>query len=267
VTGGGSGIGRAIVERFVLEGARVCACDISAERLQAGFGDTGGEVVCVQADVTSAADNRRAVATAVERFGRLDVFVGNAGIFDGYPRFRDLPPETLESAFHEVFSVNVKGCLLGALAALPELVKTGGNMVFTVSTAGFYPDGGGVLYTASKHALVGLIRQLAFELAPAVRVNGVAPGGTLTALAVAPSLRSVAGWGARTPEEKARRVRERTPLRMVMAPADHAAAYVLLASDQARSMTGIVIESDGGVGIRGMAAANDPLPPAGGGGE
>ncbi len=264
VTGGASGIGRAIVERFVLEGARVCACDISAERLEASFGGMG-EVLCVQADVTRAADNRRAVATAVKQFGRLDVFVGNAGIFDGYPWFRDLPWENLESGFDEVFNVNVKGCLLGALAALPELAKTGGNMIFTVSSAGFYPDGGGVVYTASKHALVGLIRQLAFELAPAVRVNGVAPGGTLTALAVAPSLTPVAGRRSRAPEEKARRVMARTPLRMAMEPADHAAAYVLLASDQARSMTGIVIESDGGIGIRGMAAPPDPrLPPGGG---
>ena len=80
-----------------------------------------------------------------------------------------------------MFGVNVKGYLLGAKAAYRELAKTRGSIIFTVSNAGFYPCGGGPLYTASKHAVVGLIRQLAYELAPSVRVNAVAPGLVRTA--------------------------------------------------------------------------------------
>lgn len=265
VTGGASGIGKAIVDGFLREGARVCVCDISAGRNRTNSRNLSRDILHVHADVRSAADNRRAVEAAVDAFGGLDVFVGNAGIFDGYPRFSELPSGVLESGFHEIFDVNVKGSLQGALAALPELVKRHGNMVFTVSTAGFYPDGGGVLYTASKHALVGLIRQLAFELAPTVRVNGVAPGGTLTALGVAPSLQALTAQRSGGREEKAKRVRARTPLRIAMVPEDHVAAYILLASDQARSMTGIVIESDGGIGIRGTAAANEATAPPGSG--
>ena len=259
VTGAGSGIGRAVAERFLREGARVCACDRSPERLERAFGPRGSEVVRVGADVTRAPDNQRAVAAAIDAFGRLDVFVGNAGIFDGYPRFLATPAAALESGFREVFDVNVLGCLLGAHAAAPALRQARGAMIFTVSSAGFYPDGGGVIYTASKHAVVGAIRQLAFELAPDVRVNGVAPGGTATELAGAASLARHAPRRV-TADEKAALVRARTPLRIAMVPDDHAAAYVLLASDDARAMTGVVIESDGGIGVRGAAASDAPPP-------
>ncbi len=94
----------------------------------------------------------------------------------------DLPKERLDQSFDQVFGVNVKGPLYGAKAAFSEFLKRGGNLVFTVSNAGFYPAGGGPLYTASKHAVVGLIKELPYELSPKIRVNGVAPGGTLTDL-------------------------------------------------------------------------------------
>ena len=127
-------------------------------------------------------DNKRAVADTVGAFGRLDIFVGNAGVFDVYAPLAEFPEERLSQAFDELFGVNVKGCFFGAKAALPELMKTEGSMVFTASVAGLNSGGGGTLYTASKHAVVGLIRQLAVEVGPRVRVNGVAPGGTITDL-------------------------------------------------------------------------------------
>ena len=178
VTGGGSGIGRAIVARFVEEGARVGVLDrvpARAAQLRADFGDT---VVAIPGDVTRREDNARAVAETVAAFGRLDVFVGNAGVFDNFLSLADFPEERLAQAFDEMFAVNVKGYLLGAKAALAELTKTEGSIIFTASVAGFNSGGGGAIYTASKHAVVGLIRQLAVELGPRVRVNGVAPGGT-----------------------------------------------------------------------------------------
>ena len=127
-------------------------------------------------DVTSAADNARAVDVALTRFGRLDSFVANAGMFDYGAGLVDTPVESLERAFDELFAVNVKGYLLGAKAAAPALIESRGSLLMTASMSSTHAGVGGVVYTASKHAVVGLVRQLAFELAPAVRVNGVAPG-------------------------------------------------------------------------------------------
>jgi NAD(P)-dependent dehydrogenase (short-subunit alcohol dehydrogenase family) len=257
VTGGASGIGRAVVERFVREGARLCVFDLDAEKLrELSRQSPSGAVVTLQGDVTRLEDNRRAVAAAVDAFGKLDVFIGNAGVFDGSVALDKLPDEQLSQAFDEVFHVNVKGYLLGAKAALPELLKTSGNIVFTVSSAAFYPNGGGPIYTASKHAVVGLIQELAYELAPRVRVNGVAPGGTVTNLRVVTSLRSLAP-APLEPRAREARSRTRNPLRLAMGAADHVAAYLLLASDQSRTMTGAIIHSDGGLGARGLSLAEN----------
>jgi NAD(P)-dependent dehydrogenase (short-subunit alcohol dehydrogenase family) len=250
VTGGGSGIGRAVVARFVEEGARVGVLDRVPERaaqLRADFGDV---VHAMTGDVTRLEDNARAVTDAVSAFGRLDVFVGNAGVFDNFLSLADLPEERVAAAFDEMFAVNVKGYLLGAKAALPELTKTEGSIVFTASVAGFNSGGGGAIYTASKHAVVGLIRQLAVELGPRVRVNGVAPGGTVT------DLRGLAALGQdqRThwdaPDVEAR-LRAANPLQILLEPSDLTGAYVLLASRaSARAITGQVITVDAGAGLR-----------------
>jgi NAD(P)-dependent dehydrogenase (short-subunit alcohol dehydrogenase family) len=184
VTGGGSGIGRGIVERFVAEGAQVGVLDLSEPRLRELEEALGDEVVCVQGTVTSMDDNERAVAATLERFGRLDTFVGNAAIFDAFATLVDMPAEAVSDAFDELFGVNVKGYLLGAKASAPALLDSSGSMIFTASYASFHPAGGGSLYTASKHAVAGLVRQLAYELAPKVRVNGVAPGVAPTNLQV-----------------------------------------------------------------------------------
>jgi len=143
VTGGGAGIGRAVVERFLAEGARVGVLERVAarvEQLQAAFGSA---IVAVQGDVTRLADNQHAVDAALRAFGQLDIFVGNAGVFDRFISLADLPGEQLSAAFDELFGVNVKGAILGAKAALPALLKTEGCMIFTASVAGFFPGGGG----------------------------------------------------------------------------------------------------------------------------
>ena len=249
ITGGGSGIGRAIVARFIEEGARVGVLDRVAERagqLRADFGDA---VVAVAGDVTRREDNARAVADTVKAFGRLDVFVGNAGVFDNFLAFAEFPEERLAQAFDEMFAVNVKGYLLGAKAALPELSKTEGSMVFTASVAGLNSGGGGAIYTASKHAVVGLIRQLAVELGPRVRVNGVAPGGTVTDLRGLATL----GQDQRThwTADSEERLRASNPLQMAIQPSDLAGAYVLLASRvSARAITGEIIVVDAGANLR-----------------
>jgi NAD(P)-dependent dehydrogenase (short-subunit alcohol dehydrogenase family) len=255
VTGAGSGIGRAVAAAFVEAGANVVAFDRNAERLRDLSAAVGPAVSTVRGDVRSAADNRRAMARCESGYGGVDVFVGNAGVFDGELPLAGIEPELLSRGFREVFDVNVLGYLQGARACVDALGRRRGCMIFTVSNAGFHAgSGGGILYTASKHAVVGLVRELAFELAPHVRVNGVAPGGTITDLRVAASLAESVGDDRHfgDPARSARGIRATNPLRILPRPEDHAALYVLLASDRARAMTGSVLESDGGLSARGL---------------
>ena len=250
VTGGGSGIGRAIIARFVGEGAHVGVLERVPARVGQLRTDFGNAAVAVQGDVTRLEDNKRAVEATVSAFGQLDIFVGNAGVFDSFLPLADFPEDRLGEAFDELFAVNVKGYVMGAKATLPALQQTEGCMVFTASVAGLNSGGGGTLYTASKHAVVGLIRQLAVELGPLVRVNGVAPGGTRTDLrglaALGQDQRSHfegPGW-----EE---RLRTSNPLQLALQPDDLAGAYVFLASKaQARGITGAILTVDAGSTLR-----------------
>ncbi|MEQ9527510.1 MAG: 3-(cis-5,6-dihydroxycyclohexa-1,3-dien-1-yl)propanoate dehydrogenase [Parvibaculaceae bacterium] len=251
VTGGASGLGRAIVDRFVEEGARVVVFDRSEAKLQDVKRSHGDAVAIHAGDVRSGPDNKAAVALAVERFGKLDCAIGNAGIWDYSVTLDDMPEEQIDGAFDELFGVNVKGYLHLAKAALPALVRSGGSLVYTVSNAGFDPAGGGALYTASKHAVVGLIRQLAFEFAPTVRVNGVAPGPIDTDLRgpAALGLADKAISSIDLPAVAAPGV----PLGRVPAAAEYAGSYVYFASrrDSAPATGGVLI-CETGIGVRGI---------------
>lgn len=254
ITGGGSGLGRALIERFLAEGARVAVLEKSEQRvgeLRASFPDS---FVAVCGDVRDYKSNEKAVETAVGTFGALDVFIGNAGIWDFDQSLVDLEPELLDAAFGEIFAVNVKACVLGAKAALPALVRRRGSMIFTLSNAAFFPGGGGVMYTASKHALVGVVRQLAHEFAPAVRVNGVAPGAIATDLRGPESLKMAQRSLASIPLEEM--MQGHVPLPRLPSPGEYTGHYVLLASrENAATMTGEIIECDGGLSARGIGQA------------
>jgi NAD(P)-dependent dehydrogenase (short-subunit alcohol dehydrogenase family) len=249
VTGGGSGLGRAVVARFVEEGAQVAILDRIAARTRELEKEFGDKVVGLAGDVSQLADNKGAVAATVAAFGRLDIFVGNAGVFDVYAPIAEFPEEQLSAAFDELFAVNVKGCLFGAKAALPELIKTEGSIVFTASVAGANSGGGGALYTASKHAVVGLIRQLAVEFGPRVRVNGVAPGGTITDLRGLVTLHQD-GSSQFSDPAIVERLRAGNPLQIALQPDDIAGAYVFLTSKSARGITGTIVTVDAGSTLR-----------------
>jgi NAD(P)-dependent dehydrogenase (short-subunit alcohol dehydrogenase family) len=246
ITGAARGIGRAIAARFRAEGANVVAFDrveSPAQSLQGAAGAWAGIV----GDVRSAEDNRRAVELALSRFGRLDVFIGNAGVYDNRRAFRSFTAAELDAAFDELFSVNVKGYLLGALAAADALAKARGNIVFTSSLSGAHAGFGGALYVAAKHAVNGLTKQLALELAPDIRVNAVAPGYVPTGLRGLESLGQSPSTSAPTPSQM--------PLQAVANAEDFAAAYVFLASDAcSRTATGSVLALDGGAAVRGPRA-------------
>ncbi|MGE5268463.1 MAG: 3-(cis-5,6-dihydroxycyclohexa-1,3-dien-1-yl)propanoate dehydrogenase [Thiohalocapsa sp.] len=251
VTGGGSGIGRAVVARYVEEGVRGVGVmervAVRADQLRDEFGD---KVVAIAGDVSRLDDNKRAVAETVRAFGHLDIFVANAGVFDVYAKLAEFDDDKLSQAYDELFGVNVKGVLFGVKAALPELKKTSGCIVCTASVAGFNSGGGGALYTASKHAVVGLIRQLAVELGPEIRINGVAPGGTLTDLRGLQSLSNDDRSQFAEPA-MAERLRAANPLHIALVPADIAGAYVFLAArGSAGGITGTVVTVDAGSTLR-----------------
>ena len=241
VTGGGSGIGRAVARRFVEEGATVAILGRTRQRLEAVQQELGEAVLPIQADVSRAEDNARAVAETVRAFGKLDIFVGNAGVFDRFLKLRDLALEDVSRAFDELFSTDVKGYVLGARAALDELDRSEGSMIFTASTSSLAPGFGGTLYVPAKHAVIGLTRQLALELAPRIRVNAVAVGYVPTDLG---GLRTLdQGSGTAPPEV----VLPRLPLQYIPSPDDIAGLYVTLADARDnRYVTGSVLLADGG---------------------
>jgi phthalate 3,4-cis-dihydrodiol dehydrogenase len=249
VVGAGSGIGRAVLSAFTGEGARVGALELDqakCERLAAEMPDC----VVSRGDATALADTRAAVRAVTGAFGGLDVLVNCVGIFDFYRGLADISDDRLDAAFDEIFAVNVKSQLVGVRAALPELRRAGGSVVLTVSTSGFYPGRGGVLYVASKFAVRGCVIALAHELAPEVRVNGVAPGGTLGTELTGPVSLGLAGRALGATAGREEDLRRRTPLHVALSGEDHAGSYIFLASDRARGITGTVVHPDGGMGIR-----------------
>lgn len=258
VVGAASGIGRAVTERFVAEGASVVALDLSAEGLGRLEGAGAGHLDVLQGDATEPQATTTAVEQARSRHGRLDLLVCCAGRFDFRAPVSTLDPHQLARAFDEIFAVNVKSTLFAVQAAAAELTRRRGAVVLTSSSSAFYPEGAGVLYGASKWAVRGLVAHLARELAPAVRVNGVAPGGTgrtrlggLASLGQTHTVEEVAG--------RDQRIARGNLLGSLATPEDHAGTYLFLASPRLSGLvTGVVINSDGGRGEALGDASSEP---------
>lgn len=249
ISGGGSGIGRAVAGAFVDEGAAVGVLERDEEKCTA-LAELGDRLVVIQGDATSAEDNARAVRRTVEAFGGLDTLATFVGVFDHYTPLLEIPDDRLDDAFAEIFEMNVKSVLLAVRAAEPHLRSRRGSIVITCSSSSFYPGRGGPLYVATKFALRGLVLQLGHELAPEIRVNGVAPGGTLRT-----DLRGLGSLGLAEDAlndrpGRAESQRQRTPLQVAMEGDDHAGAYVYLASGRARGVSGEIIRSDGGMALK-----------------
>ncbi len=243
VTGGASGLGRAVVERFAGEGARVVIADINdagANDLAATLGETAAPFHC---DHTDTAQCEAAVAFAVERFGQLDILHANAGgPFTG--AFADVDDATLE----RVLNVNLIGSLKMVRAAIPALerqaqaTKAGASILVTSSLQGLKAKPNFSLYTVAKHGLIGLVRSLALELAPMnIRVNAVCPTVTET-----PMLSHFLPGMADQRDEAMDRFRATIPLGRMPEPVDTANALLFLASDEARMLTGVALPVDGG---------------------
>jgi NAD(P)-dependent dehydrogenase (short-subunit alcohol dehydrogenase family) len=182
ITGAASGIGEAVALRFVEEGTNVVALDRNADALADLADRLGDRCATVAGDCSDTAVCDSGVALALEKFGKLDCVVANAGVYDWYKRIDRMSAADLQAAFEELFRINVLSTLLIARSSAAALKESGGSLIVSCSNASFRAGGGGTLYTASKFALRGVVYQLAYEWAPHVRVNGVAPGGTVTGL-------------------------------------------------------------------------------------
>jgi NAD(P)-dependent dehydrogenase (short-subunit alcohol dehydrogenase family) len=238
VTGGSGGIGAAIGARFAADGDVVVLADVHDEPGAALASSLGCSFV--HTDMSSDSDVQALIATAVERHGRIDVMCNNAGVLGPVA---DLVDSTVED-YGFVFSVNVLGVLLGTKHAAAAMIAGGraGAIVNTASVAGLRGGVGPALYTASKHAVVGLTRAAASELARHhIRVNAVAPGVVPTAMAAA----NHTGDPTKV-EEIAALLASRSPFGRAPAPDDIAGVVAFLASDAAAMVTGEVIHADAG---------------------
>jgi phthalate 3,4-cis-dihydrodiol dehydrogenase len=249
VVGAGSGIGRSVLDAYLAEGARVAVLERDPDKCER-LRDTVPDVVVATGDATSLVDSRAAVAATVGAFGGLDVLINCVGIFDFYRPLEDIADDELDPAFDEVFAVNVKSMLVSVKAATAALREARGSIVLTVSTSGFYPGRAGILYQASKFAVRGCVVALAHELAPQVRVNGVAPGGTVGTDMRGPSAFRQADRVLGAAPGRAGELAANTPLGVALTAEDHAGCYVFLGSDRSRGTTGTFLHSDGGRGIR-----------------
>ena len=247
IVGAGSGIGRGVHDAFVAEGASVGSLEIDPHKCEALAKASTGPVIC--GDATSADDNDAAVSAMLDAYDGIDTLVSCVGLFDFRLGLEEVPPDTFDDAFAEVMDVNVRSMLLAVRAGIEPLRTSKGSVILTGSTSSFVPGRGGILYVASKFAVRGCVVSLAHELAPDIRVNGVAPGGThSTDLRGLRSL-GLADRSLGSEPDRVESIRQRSRLNVALGPADHAECYVFLASEASRGMTGRFIHSDGGANL------------------
>ncbi len=234
ITGAGKGIGAAIAKRFAEEGAKLVVCDLNEDNIQSlvkTLENQGGEALGFKVDVT----DPQAIGTMVEKtlaqFGTIDILVNNAGI-------------TKDGMFHKmneedwdlVMEVNLKGVFNITRAVVPIMRAKNSGKIVNVSSASRFGNAGQTNYSASKEAVVGFTRSLAFELGPkGVNVNAVAPGTIETDMY----------WTI--PEHLREFMKLMTPLGRAGAPKDIANLCLFLASDEADYITGQTIQCDGGM--------------------
>jgi NAD(P)-dependent dehydrogenase (short-subunit alcohol dehydrogenase family) len=243
ITGAGSGIGRATAMRFAEEGAAVAVVDLradAAEETADKITADGGRAVAVAADVTEAAAIERAVAMAVEVFGRLDVLYNNAGV-DSTGSVADAD----EADWDRCFAVNVKGTFLASRAAVPHLERDGGGSIVNQgSVAALVGVPGFAAYCAAKGAVVALTRSMAVDLAPrGIRVNVICPGTVYTPL-MEPLLRR---RGDGDLEAGLAKTIAKYPIGRLGTPEEIAEAALWLASPESSFATGTVLTVDGGM--------------------
>ncbi|MGW1956527.1 SDR family NAD(P)-dependent oxidoreductase [Streptomyces sp. NPDC001920] len=240
VTGAGSGIGRTIALALAAEGANVVVTGRRRDTLDETvtlIEEAGGKALAVAADVSAAADVQAAVDATVDRFGRLDVAVNNAGVFRGGAPLADLPEED----WHTQLATNVTGVFLALRAEIRQMRSqpTGGAIVNIASTFGVHSrHPGATAYAATKAAVSVLTRGAALDhIRDGIRINAVSPGPVDTPMSLNPG---------ETEADRAERARAALPLGRVATTREVAAAVLYLASDDAASVVGADLVVDSG---------------------
>jgi 3-oxoacyl-[acyl-carrier protein] reductase len=236
ITGAGSGIGRASAERFAVEGAQVVVVDLKgAEETVAAIEAAGGEGLALRTDVADEDAVAAMAEVALERFGKVDVLMNNAGILEDFLPAADTPT----SVWDRVLGVNLFAQFFTARALLPQMVERGDGAIINIaSTAGLNGGNGGAAYTTSKHAIIGFTRQLCFDYArQGIRANVICPGAVETGMT-----KEIFA----SPDAAVMAAVESAPIGRWAQPDELAAAALFLASDEASFVNGAVYVVDGG---------------------
>jgi 3-oxoacyl-[acyl-carrier protein] reductase len=237
ITGAGSGIGRESAVLFAKEGAKVVVADVNekgGEETVSTIKNDGGESFFFKLDVTDREQSKNMVKTTMEKYGRIDVLINNAGITQDA-----LVAKMTEEQWDRVIDINLKGVFNCTQAVVEVMINQGkGAIVNTSSIVGVNGNVGQVNYAATKAGLLGMTKTLAKELGrKGIRVNAVAPGFIQTPMTAA------------VPDKILEMMKEKTPLKRLGEPRDIANAYLYLASDEANFVNGAVLAVDGGLVI------------------
>lgn len=235
ITGAGRGIGESTAKIFAKEGAKVVGCARNMERLQKVIDEiveSGGEATAVQVDVSKKEDVQKLFKVTMEKYGRVDVLVNNAGI-TADARLVKMTDEQ----FDKVIAINLKGVYMCGQEAAKIMVEQGSGVILnTSSVVGLYGNFGQTNYAATKWGVIGMTKTWAKELSPkGVRVNAVAPGFIGTPMVAA------------MPEKVIEKIEAKIPLKRLGKPEEIGCAFMFLASDEAQYITGAVLSVDGGV--------------------
>jgi 3-oxoacyl-[acyl-carrier protein] reductase len=241
ITGGAAGIGKATAQRFLEEGAQVVICDVNEEAGEAAVQELGPQAKFFRVDVTDRQAVQAWVDSVVDKYGRVDVLINNAGVLRDNVLVRvkggELVKQMSEAEFDLVVAVNLKGVFNCTQAVAPHMIRQGSGVILNASSVvGLDGNFGQTNYVATKAGVVGMTKVWARELGRHnIRVNAVAPGFTATEMVT------------QMPEKILEGMRARTPLGRLGETRDIANAYLFLSSDEASFITGTVLRVDGGI--------------------
>ncbi len=238
ITGAGSGIGKEMAVLFANEGACVVVVDIVADGVNevvSGINGSGGKAVGVTGDVTSEADIEKMIAAAVDNYGGLNILCNNAGVMDNMMPVTDVTDQLWE----RVININLNGPFKACRKAIPLMMKKGGGVILNMAShAGLFGCRAGVAYTASKHALVGITKSIAYMYAnKGIRCNAICPGGVET------PINDITGFNEFGFE---RQMTGLTTMPRMGSPKEIANVAMMLVSDEASFVNGAVVPVDAG---------------------
>jgi 3-oxoacyl-[acyl-carrier protein] reductase len=241
ITGGAAGIGKATALRFAEEGAKVVICDLNEAAGEELVKELGSDASFYKVNVANRQEVQAWIDAVVERYGRIDVLVNNAGVLRDATLVKvkdgELVKQMAEEDFDLVIAVNLKGVFNCTQAVAPVMIRQGGGAILNAtSIVGLDGNFGQTNYVATKAGVIGMTKVWARELGRSnIRVNAIAPGFTATEMVTA------------MPEKVLDGMKARTPLGRLGEPRDIANAYLFLASDEAAFITGETLRVDGGI--------------------